>query len=355
MCIISEYDELFTFDNLLNAHYMARKGKCNKKDVILFELNLSSNLWSLYDDLNNRCYAISGYNRFDIYEPKKREIQALAYRDRIVQHVLCDNYLYPLLTNKFIYDNGACQKGKGTDFSLNRLSEFLRDYYKINKSNSGYILKADIHHYFPSIDHETLKWKMRRIIDDRDILKLIEKIIDSFENEPGRGIPIGNQTSQLFALYYLDTVDRQVKEHSHIKYYVRYMDDMVLIHSDKKFLKETLNRMSEMVEDELQLEFNAKTQIFPIKNGVDFLGFHFYLTDSGKVIRKLKTQSKKRYKHRYRKLKHSYNDGLIELEDVLKCFPGYYGHLKRGHTYRLRQAVMKDFVLVRHEEEISND
>lgn len=324
----------------------ARKCKRHKKDVIQFELNLSANLWQLYESLKTRTYKISGYNKFIIYEPKKREIQALEYKDRVVQHVLCDLYLYPLLTSKFIYDNGACQKNKGTDFAIDRLSAFFRKFYRKHKTD-GYILKADIKQFFPSIDHEVLKEKLRKVIDEPDILNLICIIIDSYNNDTGKGIPMGNQTSQLFALYYLNDVDRLVKEKLRIKYYTRYMDDCILIHEDKEYLKYSLSRMCEIVERD-KLKFNEKTQIFPIKNGVDFLGFHFYMTETGKVIRKLRQSSKKKYKKRMKKLRDDYNEGLIDLETVKKSLPGFNGHLSRGHTYHLRKAVLKDFVLVKN-------
>ena len=345
-----KYDETFTFENLYQAHLKARACKRNKKDVILFELNLSENLWDLHDSLQDRSYNVSGYNHFVIYEPKRREIQALEYKDRIVQHTLCDLYLYPLLTSKFIYDNGGCQKGKGTDFALDRFSGFLREFYK-KHGTDGYILKADIRHFFPSIDHKTLKYKLSRIIDDRDILNLTEKIIDSYNADTGKGVPMGNQTSQMFALYYLDGLDRLIKERMHIKFYVRYMDDCILVHEDKEYLKWCLRKMEECVEDELLLEFNSKTQIFPIKNGVDFLGFHFYMTDTGKVIRKVRQSTKKKYKKRMNKMRDDYNAGLIEYEDIQKVLPGFNGHLKRGHTYRLKKAVLDDFILIKPQEE----
>lgn len=348
--MIMNYDEIFTFENLYQAHLQSRKCKRNKKDVILFELNLSENLWSLYDRLRDRTYNVSGYNHFVIYEPKRREIQALEYKDRIVQHTLCDLYLYPLLTSKFIFDNGGCQKGKGTDFALNRLSDFLRKFYR-SHGNDGYILKADIHHFFPSIDHKTLKYKLRRIIDDNDVYDLTERIIDSYNSDTDKGVPMGNQTSQLFALYYLDQLDRLIKEKLQIKYYVRYMDDCILIHEDKEYLKWCLRKMEECIEDELLLEFNEKTQIFPIKNGVDFLGFHFYMTDTGKVIRKVRQSTKKKYKKRMKKMRDDYNAGLIEYEDIQKVLPGFNGHLKRGHTYRLKKAVLNDFILIKPQEE----
>lgn len=349
--MIINYDELFTFENLYQAHLKARKCKRNKKDVINFELNLSQNLWSLCEALKDRTYTISGYNRFTIYEPKKREIQALEYKDRVVQHVLCDLYLYPLLTRRFIYDNCACQKGKGTDFAHKRLSEFMRSYYKEHGEN-GWMLKADIKQYFPSIDHAILKFLLRKVVEDRDVLSLLFKIIDSYNSDTGKGIPMGNQTSQLFALFYLDKLDRLIKEQLHIKYYTRYMDDCVLICSDKQYLKFCLEKMTDLVEDELKLSFNTKTQIMPIKNGVDYLGFHFYLTDTGKVIRKLRTKSKTKYKNRMKKLKADYEAGVIEIEDIQKVLPGFKGHLQRGHTYRLVSRVHKDFVLIRKKEDI---
>ena len=334
-----KYNEIFTFDNLLNAHFTARKSKRHKKDVVLFEINLSQNLWDLHKRLNNKTYQIGGYNKFNIYEPKKREIQALSYYDRIMQHTLCDNYLYELITSKLIYDNAACQKGKGTDFSRKRLSRFLSEYYK-KFGRKGYILKADVRRYFPSIDHDILKSKLSKIVDDADILNLLYIIIDSYNFEENIGIPMGNQTSQLFALYYLDEIDRLCKEKLRFKYYVRYMDDIVIIHPSKEFLQNSLNIMNYILENKLELEFNNKTQIFPIKNGVDFLGFHFYLTENGKVIKKLRSSSKKRYKKKMKKLQYDYSNWNKDLEEVKQSLAGHNGHLKSGNTYQLKKSFI---------------
>lgn len=339
-----KFNELFTFDNLFNAHMQARKSKRHRKDVILFEMDLALNLWNLHDSICDETYRIGEYNRFTIYEPKKREIQALSYKDRVIQHCLCDNYLYPLLTSKMIYDNAACQKGKGTEFARERLTKFLRQHYK-RYGKEGYVLKADIFHFFQSIDHDTLKRKICRVVEDEKIYNLLEMIIDSFCNEEKKGIPMGNQTSQLFALYYLDSLDRLIKEKLHIKFYTRYMDDCILIHHDKEYLKWCLRKMEELVEDELLLEFNNKTQLFPIKNGVDYLGFHFYLTDTGKVIRKLRTSSKKKFKKRMKAYQIKYSQGEMELDDIKKSLAGFNGHLSCGHTYRLKKSVYSKFVL----------
>lgn len=134
-----------------------------------------------------------------------------------------------------------------------------------------------------------MKTKLCRVFKDPDVYQLLEHIIDSYEKTPGKGLPMGNQTSQWFALYYLDGLDRLAKEQYRMKYYTRYMDDCVMICNDKEYLKQCLAAMEQYAEQELLLKFNKKTQITTIKNGVDYLGFRFYLTDTGKVIRRLRT------------------------------------------------------------------
>ena len=163
---------------------------------------------------------------------------------------------------------------------------------------------------------------------------------------------MGNQTSQWFALYYLDGLDRLIKEKLRIKYYTRYMDDMILIHPDKDYLKECLHEMKSYLTKELKLEFNEKTQIHAIRQGVDFLGFHFYLTETGKVIRTLRQSAKKRLKRRLRNYRHAYGEGKIELEAISQSVASYKGHLKHAHTYWLQKNIWKHFILRRkHPEE----
>lgn len=335
---MTDYEKICDFENLYKAHKRARCCKSHKKDVILFEMNLSENLWKIKNSLENHTYKVSGYNKFMIFDPKEREIQALSYYDRIVQHALCDEVLTPFFDKRLIYDNAACRIGKGTHFALKRLTLFLQQHYKKYGAN-GYILKCDIRKYFPSIHHNVLKNQLQKIIPDKDILNLLFHIIDSFEHSPNRGLPMGNQTSQLFALFYLDPLDRFIKEKLRIKYYVRYMDDLVLLSQDKEYLSDCLKIMQKIVNNDLLLEFNEKTQIFPLKNGVDFLGFHFYLTDSGKVVKKLRRSSKVRFKNRMKKLQKDYKTGKIQLENIKMSLASYKGHLKHGHTYKLRSDV----------------
>lgn len=145
---------------------------------------------------------------------------------------MCDEVLAPILDKKLIYDNSACRIGKGTHFAIGRVSKFLHDFYKKNGAN-GYFLKCDIRKFFDNIDHEVLRRKLATVIEDKQVLSLLYQIIDSFEVTSGKGLPLGNQTSQWFAIFYLDGFDRLIKEKLKIKYYSRYMDDYVLIHHDK--------------------------------------------------------------------------------------------------------------------------
>ncbi|GHT90000.1 hypothetical protein AGMMS49545_02040 [Betaproteobacteria bacterium] len=329
---------LATFENLYAAHRAARVGKRRKTDVIAFEMNLAHELIQLKTRLENGAYTIGGYQRFIIHDPKTREIQALRYADRIVQHSLCDNILAPFFEKRLIHDNAACRVGKGTGFGIARLTAFLRAHSQRHGA-SGWILKADIRQYFPSIDHDILLTRLRRSIPDPRVMTLLESIIDSFHATPGKGLPMGNQTSQWFALYYLDPIDRLIKEKLQMPHYTRYMDDMALLSPSKAELQECLRQIREKCADELKLELNAKTQIMPVKNGVDYLGWHFYLTPTGKVVRTLRAAAKTRLKKRLKNLQHAYTEGAFDLPDIKLRIASSNGHLKQGHTWRLRAKL----------------
>lgn len=301
-------------------------------------------LWWLLQRLEYRQYKIGGYHKFMIYDPKEREIQALSFADRVFQHLLCDNILMPYLEPRLIYDNAACREGKGTHFALNRLEKFMREHYK-KYGAEGYILKFDIRKYFNSIDHVVLKNKLKGFPDE-EVKQLLYHIINSFEYSEGRGLPMGNQSSQWFALYYLDRLDRLIKEKLKVKYYVRYMDDGVLLASSKKELQEALRQMKELIYED-RLEFNEKTQIFPLSQGVDFLGWHLYLTDTGKVIKRLRTSNKKRFKKRMKCYQKRYAANNISLAEITRSVRSYNGHLQYGHTWKLRKHIYNYLVLTR--------
>ncbi len=359
------YPVVYDFNNLYRAHQLARRGKRCKEEVVRFELELSANLARLQEELRDKTYRPGPYRVFVIREPKKRLILSLPYRDRVVQHSLCDNILEPLLDNKMIYDSSACRRGKGSHFGLRRLTGFFREFYQ-QHGVSGWILKGDVSAYFYSISHVLLKDRLYRYISDEDLKWLLDRIIDG-TNEPGllkklqaisaehglpvikagRGLPIGSMTSQWFAVYYLDALDRYIKEELKIKYYSRYMDDFVLLHPDREYIKECLKLIGVFLKDELQLQLNPKSQVFPVRNGVDYLGFHTYLTETGKVISKLRRSSKARIKRKVNKFNQLYAAGEMDLPAVQQSLASWLGHARHGHTFHLRKEVLGRMYLKR--------
>jgi len=347
------YSKICSITSLLRGHKSARICKRKKKDVIKFELDLPLQLWTLKKKLDTGQYNGSVYHEFKIFEPKERLIQAATYGDRVVQHSVCDNVVTPYVARHVVYDNAACQMGKGTHFAIRRLVAHLRRYYHENGPN-GYVLKADIRKYFPNIDHQVLKSQWARSRLDEDTKQLIVRIIDSYatptdnpdlikDGRP-RGIPMGNQTSQQFAVFYLDRLDREIKEKWGIKYYSRYMDDIIVIHQNKEYLKCLLEAMKE-VAAELKVEFNQKTQIIPLKNGIDYVGWHFSFGRNGKIIRKIRTGAKQRILKKMKALSKRYAKGKIDFSAVNQVVQSYLGHLKYGNTYGLRKRMFQCLIL----------
>lgn len=173
---MTDYEKNYDFQNLYKAHTVARRSKRTTREVIEFEMNLGENLTALSDSLKNRTYRMQDYYSFAIYDPKYRMIHALHYRDRVVQHCLCDEVLAPILDKKLIYDNSACRIGKGTHFAIGRVSKFLHDFYKKNGAN-GYFLKCDIRKFFDNIDHLVLKQKLSKVIEDERVLTLLYLLV----------------------------------------------------------------------------------------------------------------------------------------------------------------------------------
>ena len=330
------YNELISFENLLKAHMVARLGKRHKEEIIKYELNLFYNLTKLHNQLKDKKYKINGYKKFYIYEPKKREIQCLSYKDRIVQHSICDNFLTPYFRNRLILCNCACQENKGTYFARQKLKEFFVNFYKKYKNN-GYILKCDIHKYFASINHDVLKQKLKKI-KDKDIFDVLCKIIDSYNNKSGVGLPIGNQISQIMGVAFLDELDRLIKEKLKIKFYVRYMDDLILLHHDRVYLQYCLKEIKKCLNN-LKLKFNEKTQIIPIKNGVEFLGGRYSYSNSGKVIIKVKKKSRQKFVKNLKAIKYLKNENLIDEYYIQTSLAGYKGHFKGFNAFNLSSRI----------------
>ena len=358
---MTDFEKVKDFNSLYAAYRRSRQGKRGKATVAKFETNLLENLDLLSQQLKAGTYRPQPCNQFYVHEPKKRLVKANAFRDKVVQHSLSGEVLEPILTRSFILDNYAVQVGKGTHYGLDRLRGFIRSYFFANKAVNdknrrenglpplpthlgnyadGWVLKADIRKYFYTITHEQLKALMRRHFDDEGVLWLIDLIIDSTGDPVG--IPIGFLCSQWFALAYLNDFDHFVKEVLKIKYYGRYMDDFFLIHESKDYLKHCRREIERYIEG-LGLGLNDKTNIFPLRHGIDFCGFHTYITDTGKVIRKVRKASKEKAKRKLRAQKKRLDKGEITIKDVKSSYQSWRNHAMHGNSYHLTKKTDRQF------------
>lgn len=321
-------EEIFTFENLYEAYKGCRKSKQHKGEVIRFEANLSVNITNLMNDIIKKKYKLGEYRIFFIYEPKKRVIEALPFKDRIVIKCFCDVVLRNKIEKKLIYDNAACRIKKGTTFAIKRLEKFLKDEYRKENNNNIYYLKCDITKYFPSINHKILLNLLKKIGFSEDEMWMIEKLIKEQPNEANIGLPLGNQSSQWFALLYLNVIDRFVKEVLRVKGYIRYMDDMILIHRDKSYLQHCLKEIENKCKTDLKLSLNQKTQIGVVRNGIDFLGYRHILNKNGSITRKLRASSKQRLKRHLKTLKKLRDKDIVDDNYVYIRKNAFYNHIK---------------------------
>jgi retron-type reverse transcriptase len=316
------YNNVWDFKNILKSYYLARKRKNKKTYVIDFEWNLERELLKIQKELQEKTYQPGSYKNFYVSDPKKRLVYVASFKDRIVHHVLC-NVIEPIFDKGFIYDNYACRKNKGTHCAVMRLKKFLRTFYfKCGFSDNFYILKCDISKFFDSVDKEILFELIKKKIKDKNVLWLIKKILNS-TNGP-KGIPIGNLTSQLFANIYLNELDQFIKHHLRVKYYIRYMDDFVIVSDDKNQLKIWREEIRKFLQNHLQLILHPqKQEILPAKIGVDFLGFHVFYSHI--LIRK---STVRRFWKKFKKGKMSY-----------ESFWSYVGHLKFADWWGLKKKI----------------
>lgn len=294
-----------------------------------YELHAPQNTHRLIEELRNGTYKLSPYQHFIIHEPKTREIVATRINDRQVQMALCDGGLYQDLTEHFIYDNVACQRGKGTDFALNRLKVHLLRFYR-EHGRDGWVLKCDVHHFFPSTRHDVAKAAADKRIADPKAYMMVSDIIDSFDGNVGIGL--GSQISQLLELAVLDDLDHYIKERLHIKYYLRYMDDFVLIHKDKAYLQYCRTEIEKKLA-EIHLELNKKTSLYPLKQGVKFLQWRFILTETGGVRLKMSGKKQGRERRRLAKLAEKEIRGEVKAGTTYNSFVSWKANADRGDTY----------------------
>lgn len=323
-------DIICDYENLYKAY---KKAKCGKKfngSSAKFQTMSLEGLHLLKEQLENQTYRMNPYNEFKVYEPKERVIKSCSFKDKVVQHCLCDNILHPRLASEFIKTNYAWQEGKGTHFGMDCLRDQMLGFYREYGLN-GWILKCDIKKFFYQIDHEVLKDIVDYHFPDEYVKWLNHLFIDSTD---GLGLPLGNQVAQVYALLMLNGLDHFITGELGINLYGRYMDDFYLIHQDKGYLKRCLAFIKEFV-DTLGLSLNGKTQISPFKNGILFTGFHHYVTKDGKYIRKLTGVNKHKIRKRVRTWVKLVKSGRMTEKKFYEKYNAWKNHALHGNCVKL--------------------
>ena len=298
------YEDIYLYPNLCDAFYKASKGRQDDPEVVKFKNNFEKNIYSLQEGLIRQSLDIGHYTYFVIRDPKTRLICAASFPERVLHHAIM-NICGPILDDCAIHDSYACITGKGSHIAVKR-AQFLANQYP-------WFLKLDIRKYFDSIDHQILLKLLDRKIKDQKVVLLLGKIIETYHSSNGKGLPIGNLTSQHLANYYLCHFDHWIKEQKKVKGYIRYMDDFVLFRESSDILKGDLNEIQEYLNINLKLSLKPGIQLNRSKKGLPFLGYRVF---PQKVL--LLPLSKKRFIKKLIKYESKYEHGIWTEEKLAK-------------------------------------
>ncbi|MFZ2189510.1 MAG: reverse transcriptase/maturase family protein [Candidatus Magasanikiibacteriota bacterium] len=329
------YNDIIGLNNLFSAWEELVVGKSHKDDIEAFTLDLFDNIAKLHDDLVNRTYKHGGYYSFYINDPKRRHIHKADVRDRLLHHAIY-RLLYPFFERTFISDSFSCRLGKGV---YKAIENFEAKSYKIskNKNKTCWVLKCDIKKFFDSIDHKILLDILNDYIPDKDIMWLLEKVVDSYHNKSkhGVGLPLGNLTSQLFANVYLNVFDQWAKHKLKTRHYIRYADDFVVLAVDKKWLEDIIPQIRDVLLEKLNLTLHpTKISLKTYNSGVDFLGWNNF-PDYKRLRNKTKQRMFKKITDR-------------PLPEVYQSYLGLLGH---GDTHHIQEDLQNVYWLLNEEDE----
>jgi len=329
--------------NLTFAWRKARKEKTSHDDIIEFENNLEKNLLALYYELKNKTYKPKPLTNFVLRDPKTRLISKSDFRDRVVHHTLL-LVIGNIFQKQFIYDSCANQISKGTLFALKRFDYFKRKVTN-NFKQPAFCLKADVKHYFQEVSHEILISILSRRIKDEEILWLIKQILSNNVIRSGgrthfdkKGMPLGNYTSQFFANVYLNEFDHFVKNTLKVKYYIRYVDDFVILHTSKKQLEVWKSEIDRFLREKLKLELHPqKSRIISLSRGVDFVGFRNFC--NFRLLRKRNIRSMEKKVELYKK-------EMIDFSTLFESYQGWQAYARWGDTHKLRNKIKREIINV---------
>ena len=320
------FANIISLDNLLQAWAEFINGKRNKPDVQAFERNLIDSLLSLHEDLASKRYRHGPYKAFSISDSKPRNIHKASVRDRVLHHAIY-RILYPFFDSVFIYDSYSCRLNKGSHKALARFKSVAQKASH-NYTKTCWVLKCDIRKFFASIDQSILQGILQTYIPDQDILWLLKEIITSFQStKPGKGLPLGNLTSQLLVNIYMHEFDQYAKHFLKAKYYIRYADDFVFLSEDRKLLEDQIPKIEDILVQLLQLSLHpGKVYIRSLASGVDFLGWvHF------SNYRRLRSATTTRMMRR------------IQENPKLPTLNSYLGLLQHGSAHNLEEIVLSEY------------
>ena len=319
------FEDVCSFDALCAAAREAMRTKRTKPRVARFWLDLEPEVLQLEAELRDHTYRPRPYRIFVVTDPKQRTICAADFRDRVVHHAVC-GVLDPIFERSYILDSYACRNGKGTHAAIRRARSFSRRF--------RYYLKLDVRRFFDSVDHRALKGLLRRKVKDPDLLRLLDVIIDHPVpwTEPGKGIPIGNLTSQHFANLYLDPVDHLVKDDIGIKGYIRYMDDSVLFADDKRVLWDALGQVERFLGERLDLRVkDGSVVVAPCAEGLPFLGFRVF-----PGVTRLDRRGWRRFRQGIIRNERAFEEGTMDEDALVRSSASLVGHVMHADTRNLR-------------------
>ena len=339
------YEQIISEENIILAFQKARKGKSQKYYVQEFSKNLIENLSVLRMELLLFSYTPKKLETFIIRDPKTRKICKSDFRDRIVHHAIC-NILEPIFDPRFIFDSYANRKGKGSLAALERLEIFKRKVSRNGKQKGwftenqvkGYCLKADIKHYFEEVNHDILLKILQKRIRCNQTIALIEKILSNY-NEGSKGMPLGNLTSQFFANVYLNELDIYVKHTLKVKYYIRYVDDFVILHPSKRQLSIWKESINNFLQKNLAIELHQdKTRIISLTKPIPFVGFRvfYYYT-------LLKKQNRKNITRSIEKFHRLFIQQKIDYDKIYEKMQGSIAYMEHANSYNLRMKLVISF------------
>lgn len=326
------FDKYLSFEKLLQAEKRAGKNKGNNKEVIKYRIDLESNIVNLLMELKSGTYRLGKYREFKIFEPKERLIKSLPYKDRIVQQWYIEEFIKPYYVPRMIKDSYACIEKRGTIKAVNQLQKYMNKYKK--EFPNYYILQCDIRKFFFNIDKNILFNILKKNIKDKKLLNLTYLFI--FDNQESKSIPIGNYTSQYFGNIYLNELDKYVKNILKIKYYVRYLDDFIILGKDKEECKYLKDKIELFLKQNLLLEYNPKSRYYPNKLGIDFCGYRIF--EKYKLVR---DRNKRNFRKRIKLWIKLNSLNSLDKRKMIKSYNSYLGYIKHANSYNLRLSIKK--------------